>query len=454
MEIKIAYIGGGSRHWARSFMSDLALDDELSGEIRLYDIDMDAAKCNEIIGNRMTKDPQSVGKWKYRAVENLSEALIEADFVIISILPGTLENMSIDVHLPERLGIYQSVGDTVGPGGIIRALRTIPPYIEFAEAIKAYAPSAWVINYTNPMSLCIRTLYHIVPEIKAFGCCHEVFGTQQLLTAMINEETGVQPNRDEIYTNVIGLNHFTWFDKATYQDINLIDLFSRFVEKYPIEGYKSDNFDENMKYFSGRNLVKFDLFKKYGIIAAAGDRHLAEFMPGDIYLKNPETVTEKYKFFITPVSWRINDRNEKIEQTKRLVAGEEDIKFINSGEEGVLLIKALCGLTRVISNVNLPNSMLQIHNLPPETVVETNAIFSKDDVRPVSAGVLPDDILTLIKPHVENQTTVLNAALTYDYSLLYEAFERDPLVAGRSSMTNIRFLVDDMIKETIGNITK
>lgn len=100
-----------------------------------------------------------------------------ADFVVISILPGIFDEMEFDVHLPERLGIWQSVGDTAGPGGMIRALRSIPMFVEIAEAIKAYSPDAWVINYTNPMSLLVKTLYTVFPEIKAFGCCHEVFGT-------------------------------------------------------------------------------------------------------------------------------------------------------------------------------------------------------------------------------------------------------------------------------------
>ena len=106
--------------------------------------------------------------------------------------------MESDVHLPERLGIYQSVGDTAGPGGMVRALRTIPMFVEIAGAIKEYAPKAWVINYTNPMSLCVKTLYHVFPEIKAFGCCHEVFGTQKVLKGICEESCGevCQPGQD------------------------------------------------------------------------------------------------------------------------------------------------------------------------------------------------------------------------------------------------------------------
>lgn len=173
-DVKIAYIGGGSKGWAWKFMADLALEESFSGEVRLYDINFESAKTNEIIGNRISEQKSAKSKWRYKAVKEIGEALEGADFIVISILPGTLDEMEIDVHLPEEYGIYQSVGDTPGPGGVIRALRTIPIYMEFAEAIRKYSPTSWVINYTNPMALCVRTLYTVFPKIKAIGCCHEV----------------------------------------------------------------------------------------------------------------------------------------------------------------------------------------------------------------------------------------------------------------------------------------
>ena len=212
-DLQIAYIGGGSRGWAWTFMTDLAMDEELSGTIRLYDIDAEAAKHNEIIGNRLSAREDVVGKWKYTVSDSLQSALTGADFIVISILPGTFDEMAVDVHMPERLGIYQSVGDTAGPGGAMRALRTIPMYVEIAQAIRAYAPKAWVINYTNPMSLCVKTLYYVFPEIKAFGCCHEVFGTQKVLKGILEETMGLKDvKREDIQVNVLGINHFTWFD--------------------------------------------------------------------------------------------------------------------------------------------------------------------------------------------------------------------------------------------------
>ena len=159
-DVQIAYIGGGSRGWAWTFMTDLALEPDMIGTIRLYDIDREAAEANEVIGNAVSAREDAKGKWEYRTCATLGEALTGADFAVISILPGTFDEMEADVHLPERLGIWQSVGDTAGPGGMMRALRTIPMFVEIAEAVKEYAPEAWVINYTNPMSLCVKTLYH------------------------------------------------------------------------------------------------------------------------------------------------------------------------------------------------------------------------------------------------------------------------------------------------------
>ena len=217
-DLNIAYIGGGSRGWAWTFMTDLSMDDSLSGTIRLYDIDEEAAKHNEIIGNHLTERPDTIGKWNYTTCKTIGDALTGADFVVISILPGTFDEMESDVHLPERLGIYQSVGDTAGPGGIIRALRTLPMFVDIANAIKEYCPKAWVINYTNPMTLCVKVLYHTFPEIKAFGCCHEVFGTQKVLKGICEEVTGIKDiDRRDIMVNVLGINHFTWFDQASYK---------------------------------------------------------------------------------------------------------------------------------------------------------------------------------------------------------------------------------------------
>ena len=128
-ELTVAYIGGGSRGWAWGFMKDLALDGEICGTVRLYDIDREAAERNRIIGEKISAHQDAASRWAYEVSDSLQEALTGADFVVISILPGTFDEMESDVHLPERLGIWQPVGDTVGAGGFMRAARRLsrPP---------------------------------------------------------------------------------------------------------------------------------------------------------------------------------------------------------------------------------------------------------------------------------------------------------------------------------------
>jgi galacturan 1,4-alpha-galacturonidase len=428
--INIAYIGGGSRGWAWDLMKDLALEEKLSGNIKLYDLDYDLAYNNEIIGNALYERKDVLGKWKYKAVKTLEDALKGADFVIISIMVGTFKEMESDVHAPEKYGIYQAVGDTVGPGGLMRALRTIPVYIDYAEKIKKYCPDAWVINYTNPMTLCTRILYKVFPEIKAFGCCHEVFSTQFLMADVLSEMCGINNvPRENIKVNVKGINHFTWLDKVSYEGIDLIPLYDKFIDKYFKDGYydtrqkKRDALEA--EYFGCWNKVKFDLFKRYGMVAAAGDRHLAEFMP-PWYLKNPETV-KSWKFGLTPVTYRINKLDGRTEKSKKLSDGKEQVELKPSGEEGVSQIKALLGLGDLVTNVNLPNKG-QLEGFPRDAVVETNAVFRKNSIQPVLAGGFPEEMENLIIRHVYNQETILKAAINKDKALAFKAFVNDPLV--------------------------
>lgn len=441
--LTVAYIGGGSRGWAWGFMTDLAMDEQLCGTVRLYDIDREAARRNEVIGRKISAHPDAKSRWQYEVSDSLKEALTGADFVVISILPGTFDEMASDVHLPERVGVYQPVGDTVGPGGFMRAMRTIPMFVEIGQAIRDYAPQAWVINYTNPMTLCIRTLYEVFPEIKAFGCCHEVFGTQKLMCDMLAEQMGIENvDRHDIYTTVVGINHFTWLTRATYKDIDLYPLYEKFAEKYA-DGYDKGG-DKNWmnSSFSSAEMVKIDLFKRYGVIAAAGDRHLAEFLP-PWYTRNPETV-KRWKFGLTSVDWRKEDLKRRMERSDNLISGKDEIKLNGSGEEGHLLLKAILGLGDLVSNVNVPNRG-QIPNLPIGAVVETNALFGLDRIEPVYAGPVPANVLPLVARHVYNQENTLRAAMTCDRKLALSTFMNDPQM-GAVSLEDGEKLFNDMLE--------
>jgi alpha-galactosidase len=423
--IKIAYLGGGSRGWARHLMQDLALCPDLTGEVALYDINMQAALANVALSEWLLRQPGIVSQWRYSAVSTLEDALAGADFVVCSVQPGPLEAMEADLAIPAKYGRIYPVGDTTGAPGLMRGLRAALIYADFGRAILRHCPNAWVINYTNPMTICTRTLYKAAPGIKAFGCCHEVFSSQELLAGLVERYLGApKPDRHEIEVNVTGINHFTWVDRATWRGHDLLALLREHLRqpgvlreytRAEVEGWNS--------YFRNGDQVKFQLFQRYGALAAAGDRHLAEFSPG--WLLDEESVY-RHGFSLTPIAYRYARWAEAPAQTEALMAGKTPLNLKPSGEEGVRQMLALLGRGDLMTNVNLPNSG-QIANLPMQAVVETNAYFSQDSVRPLTAGPLSDGLLNLIAPHVRNQELIVEAALTRNLDLAFQAIYSDPL---------------------------
>lgn len=444
--LTIAYIGGGSRAWARTLMVGLALEEQLTGAVRLYDIDYSAACENAVIGNRLSARPDAKGKWRYEAVGTMKDALAGADIVVLSILPGTFEEMRSDVHTPEKYGVYQSVGDTVGPAGALRSLRTIPMYAEFAEGIRLFCPDAWVMNYTNPMTVCTRTLYEIFPGIKAFGCCHEVFDTQLDAADMAELHMGIKAAaRSDISINVLGINHFTWIDRISLGGYDLMPLYGEMARMHAQDGYLRRTEESSAdSVFRSRNKVKFDLFRRYGIIAAAGDRHLAEFLP-PWYLKDPKTV-DQWGFALTPVYWRIENRVKIDERRQRIVAGLEELNLSPTGEEGILQIKALLGLGSLVTNINIPN-IGQMEGVPLGAVVETNALISRDSIRPVFSGALPYAINSFVQRHVSNQEALVKSFVNKDKQMAFNAFANDPLLSC-IDIKDAERLFDEMIRNT------
>ena len=457
--MKICYIGGGSRNWAWVFMQDLAFEKEIAGTVELYDIKPEDAVTNAVIGNALM-EKHNPGRWQFHANPSLADALTGSDFVLVSILPGDFEEMAVDVHLPEKYGIYQSVGDTAGAGGLIRAMRTIPQFRAIARAVQKHAPDAWVINYTNPMTICTQTLYKEFPKIKAFGCCHEVFNTQKLLAAVL-EEAGAAPRgsieRKDITVGVLGINHFTWLDKASWKGADIFPYYQKFVEQYAETGYRaaedtaSDSAPgadeiEKRSMFESEERVKMDLFRRYGLIAAAGDRHLAEFCPHSWYLATPETV-KKWGFTLTPVSWRIKNREKLIRQAASYRDGTQTLVPRESGEEGLKIIKALSGLGNMVTNVNLPNHG-QMPDLPAGAVVETNASFSCDTIQPLVTQGLPSDIRALVMPHVLAQEGIIEAVFEDDREKAFRVFSHDSAVQ-RLPLEDARVLFNQMCEQTL-----
>jgi len=206
------------------------------------------------------------------------------------------------------------------------------------------------------------------------------------------------------------------------------------------------HFDQNWanRTFKNSYMVLADLFKKYGIIPAAGDRHIAEFVPGNWYLKDPETV-DKFGYTLTTVDWRRERLVKQNETTARLASGEEQMVFKDTGEESVRQIKALLGMGEFVTNVNIPNYG-QMEGLPLGAVVETNAFFSGGSIRPIYAGRLPNEVEALVTRVVHNQETIVEAGLTGDYELAFKAFQNDanmPL-----DPETARKLYDEMLEKT------
>ena len=449
--IKIAYIGGGSKAWARVFMTDLALADGLCGEIALYDIDLSAAELNQKIGERINEDKNTVSKWDYKIYPHIGDALDGADFVVCSILPGTFDEMEGDVHLPEEYGIYQSVGDTVGPGGVLRAMRTVPIYEGFAREIKEHCPDAWVLNLTNPMTACTKTLFDVFPEIKAFGCCHEVFHAQEFLCCVAKEILGVQrPHRKEIIIDACGVNHFTWITEANYKGHNMLEILPEFIERFYEKGYcehadvAPDAFKDDP--FLYGNKVKMDLFNRFGVLAAAGDRHLVEFMNNSWYIKDKEDVNN-WLYHLTDVTYRKKDRIDKIAQSKRIAAGEEKIEVKKSDEEVVELMKALLGVIPAqVSNANVIN-VGQMPDMPLGSVVETNCVFSPDSVKPIAAKKLPPDVNALVLRNAQNIENTYYGIKHRNIKEIFEAFMNQPLCS-QLTISDGKELFNRMVEKT------
>lgn len=422
--VKIAYLGGGSRYWARDLMKDLALGAPFDGDLALYDLNHAAAQQNERIGTTLFARPEARSRFKVKAVKSLAACLRGADFVVCSIEPGPTEARFADLEIPLRYGIVQPVGDSTGPGGILRALRAVPVYAEFAREIMTHCPQAWVINYTNPMTLCTRALYAVAPAIKAFGCCHEVFGTQHRLAKLAVAEHGLTDlKRSEIIVDVNGVNHFTWVTAATCRGVDLMPMITRLANdpaSYPDGTAASRLRLKKGEWFRSEGQVAIDLLRRFGALGAAGDRHLVEFVPW--YARDLKTL-HRWGVVCTPFAYRL--KRSQMADVNPDSYGQGTLN--PTGEEGVAQISALLGLGNLDTNVNLPNRG-QASDLPWAAVVETQAQFRRDAVTPVVARALPAAAGALVRRVVDVQEMTLQAAMDRDLELARQAVLCDPLV--------------------------
>jgi alpha-galactosidase len=417
--LRIVIIGGGSYGWAPLFCRDLALTPELAGStIVLHDIDAAAMELVYRVGQRLI----AAAGADLRLVQtaSLGEALAGADAVILTITTGGLAAMRHDLEIPARYGIAQSVGDTVGPGGLSRGLRAVPVVAGIAREMARHCPDAWLLNYTNPMSTLTRVVGRET-AIKVVGLCHEWLGVRaKLAAAFALPEAALEPR-------LAGINHLVWLLDLAHDGRCLMPDVRALAAGVLAGDVELDPDDDSPMGDHGQ--VKARLLQLYGGLPCAGDRHVAEFFPH--FLTAATGWGETYRVGLTTVehraAWRADDRA----RLEAILSGELDVApFLaersDEAAHSILAALATGGTYRGI--MNLPNAG-QIGNLPPGVVVETLGEIDRRGARGLPAGDLPPGIHAVVSRHISNQELIVEAALTGDIGLARQALLNDPLVS-------------------------
>ncbi|WP_415378856.1 glycoside hydrolase family 4 [Halosimplex sp. TS25] len=426
-DVRIGYVGGGSQGWALTLINDLAQCDDVSGTVALYDVNYEGAVENAELANDVMDRSDVPGDWTFEAHREMDDALAGADFVVCSTQDPPEETFVHDIDVPQEYGIYQTVADTVGPGGAFRSLRSIPQYREIAATVREQCPDAWVVNYTNPMTVCTRTLYAEYPDINAIGLCHEVTHIQHMLADVAERyiDAAEDLSGSDIAVNVKGINHFTWIDEARWRGHDVFQYLDAELERHkPIPGFEPGELADE-SYWANHHQIAFDLYDRFGVLGAAGDRHLAEFVPWYLDIDTPAEI-ERWGARLTPSAARRSD-GEAPAKMDKFRDDEGEFHLSESGEEVVDIMRALLGIEPMKTHVNFPNRG-QCPDLPDSAVVETNALITGDDISPVNAGTLPRQVRSMVTRAIHNQETLIEAGFAGDLDLAFQAFLNEPLV--------------------------
>jgi alpha-galactosidase len=276
--VKIAFIGGGSVQWTPKLVVDLASTPALAGaELVLHDIDPDAL---DLLGRAAGRIVGKLGDaLRLGATLDRAEALRGADFVILCVAIGGLAAMRHDLEIPERYGARQSVGDTVGPGGLARGLRNIPFAVRVAREMEALCPDAWLLNLTNPMTTICRGVTRAT-SIRTIGLCHEVDGVRPRLARLL----GLTP--DQVAFEVAGINHLPIITRMSVARRDGMPLLRDWIAAHGALCFAEERSAGPRDSFADRLGVKLSLFAQTGVLYGAGDRHVAEFFSGVLSPEN------------------------------------------------------------------------------------------------------------------------------------------------------------------------
>ena len=308
---RICFVGGGSYNWMPKLLGDLALTRDLEGSIVLHDLNPSALEDIQRYGRKAVS--QAGANFSIETTTDLERSLEGAEFVVVTITTGGLDTMAADLGIPEKYGIYQSVGDTVGPGGLSRALRNVPVMVGIARAMERQCPNAWLLNLTNPLTVLTRVVGLTAPRLKAMGLCHELFGVRGGLMRMFDATV------DDFEMRVAGVNHLIWLLDMTVRGQDGLQMVRDFVadgRPLPIPDARGGWHEP----FVDRWKLKLELFNVYGALPAAGDRHLAEFF--SYFLTEATGKGEDYGVLLTTIA----DRQQQV------AAARKDVQAAIQGE--------------------------------------------------------------------------------------------------------------------------
>ncbi|NLW51125.1 MAG: alpha-glucosidase/alpha-galactosidase [Candidatus Brocadiaceae bacterium] len=441
-EVRIACIGGGGRHWPREMMMELALRPEITGTIALYDINFPAASRNARWGREVFAHRDARTRFRVRAHRTLAAALRRADLVLISIQPGPMTMMVSDIEIPRKYGILHAVGDTAGPAGVVRGLRCVPLYMEYARAVMDECPNAWVMNFTNPLALCVAALYAAAPGIKAVGYCHEMQYRKRELAAILRERCGLEECRpEEIEVDASGVNHFLMARRISWRGMDLMPVLRELISR---KGFFADRTEvarerkAGGRYFEADGLVAFDFLRRFGVLGIAGDRHLVEFVPW--YISSEEEL-HRWGVVVTPTEYRLSSRPDD----RRGEQAEHPERLRSAGPEYPQQMLALLGCGEMRAMANVPNRG-QTPDWPLGAVVETHAVYRRDAVDPIAALRHSPIVSGWQQRAIEQHMTTLEAARTCDRDLALQAVAHDPLV--RLSTDRVWSMLNEMLDAT------
>jgi len=449
MTQRIVVVGGGSYQWVPKLLVDVANTPSLvDAEIVLHDVDPDPlprmAEWVEHIA-RTRGIPLSV-----RTTTDRRDALAGADHVVVTISTGGFASMRHDLEVPTRFGIAQSVGDSVGPGGIARALRNIPVFLDIAHDMEAVCPDAWMLNITNPMTTICRAVTR-ESSIRTVGLCHEVTILQFFLTLLLDVDFRA------LDLEVTGVNHLPIVTSCRVGDRDGFELLrelladpARAEEPLAMDlpdglGFRKPSAGPHWTRgdLIAGNRLKFELFRRFGALPAAGDRHLAEFFPG--FLTQESHWGGRWGVHLTTIEEREEHQGQYREELARMLA-EPDVPRLPSGELVAATIDSLVtGHARTMP-LNLPNAG-QCPDLPPDVVVESMCTVDGDGIRGRDRPHAPPVLAEQLRRVVVAQELTVEAAISGRRDDVLAAMLADPL-AGRSDFDALGRMTDELLRAT------